>query len=102
MEDLMRNEQPLLKPHRNVVINLRANQNQRELIDRAARILGKNRSDFLLETACREAETVLLDQRFFALEEPVYTAFLEALESSSTKNEKLQSLFEAKAPWDPA
>lgn len=98
----MRQEQPSLKPHRNVVINLRANQNQRELIDRAARILGKNRSDFLLETACREAETVLLDQRFFALEEPAYTAFLEALESSPAQNEKLQLLFEEKAPWDPA
>ncbi len=38
---------------RDVTINLRANQRQRTLIDRAAQVLGKNRSDFMLEAACR-------------------------------------------------
>ena len=43
---------------RDVSINLRANQRQRALIDRAAEALGKNRSDFMLEAACREADAV--------------------------------------------
>ena len=43
---------------RDVMINIRARQRQRDLIDEAAAVLGKNRSDFMLETACREAEAV--------------------------------------------
>src|SRR2546426_494441 len=54
---------------RDVAINLRANRRQRALIDRAAEALGKNRSDFMLEAACREANTVLVDRRFLLIDE---------------------------------
>lgn len=37
-------------------INLRALAEQRDLIDQAARVLGKNRSDFMLEAACERAQ----------------------------------------------
>src|SRR5258707_15050580 len=37
---------------RDETINLRATQRQKALIDRAADALGRNRSDFMLETAC--------------------------------------------------
>ncbi len=49
-------------------INLRAKPQQRPLIDKVAKILGKNRSDFMLEVVCRETKNILLDQRFFQLE----------------------------------
>ncbi|MDH4252669.1 MAG: DUF1778 domain-containing protein, partial [Nitrospira sp.] len=52
---------------RGEMINLRASQKQKLLIDRAAELLGRTRSDFMLETACRKAETVLLDGRYFGL-----------------------------------
>lgn len=52
-------------PGTRTTINLRANQGQRALIDQAREMLGKNRSDFMLEAACREADTVLLDRRLF-------------------------------------
>jgi uncharacterized protein (DUF1778 family) len=48
-------------------INLRVSRGQKSLIDRAASALGRSRSDFMLETACREAESVLLERRYFAL-----------------------------------
>ena len=41
---------------RDTPINLRARAEQRELIDPAAALLGKNRSDFMLDAACRQAE----------------------------------------------
>lgn len=53
---------------RDAAINLRAMPEQRELIDRAASLLGKNRSDFMLEAACDRARSVLLDQVFFNLD----------------------------------
>lgn len=85
---------------RDVTINIRAQQIQRDLIDRAAEALGKNRSDFMLETACREAEAVLLDRRFFALEDEKFKQFLDLLDAPPGANEKLRTLLTTKAPWD--
>jgi uncharacterized protein (DUF1778 family) len=47
-----------------VSINLRALPEQRDLIDHAANLLGKNRSDFMLEAACERAQAIVLDQVF--------------------------------------
>ena len=49
-------------------INLRVLPEQRDLIDRAASLLGKNRSDFMLEAACERAQVVVLDHVFFGLD----------------------------------
>ena len=38
----------------------------------AAETLGKTRSSFMLEAACREADAVLLDRRFFLPDEKAY------------------------------
>ncbi|MGA2511124.1 MAG: DUF1778 domain-containing protein [Candidatus Acidiferrales bacterium] len=68
------------KEHRrSVTINLRADHTRRALIDRAAEKLGKNRSEFMLEAACRQATEVLLDERLFILDEKAYKRFTDAL-----------------------
>src|SRR3990172_5369182 len=85
---------------RDVTINLRANQRQRALIDRAAETLGKNRSDFILEAACREAGAVLLDRRCFLLDEKLYKRFTAALDKPPSDNPKLRRLLASKAPWE--
>lgn len=81
-------------------INLRASQKQKRLIDRAANALGRTRSEFMIETACQEAERVLLDQRYFALSSEAFTRFLALLDTSPTGNPKLKRLLQAKSPWD--
>jgi uncharacterized protein (DUF1778 family) len=58
--------QPKEKTMRDVAINLRVLHEQRDLIDHAATLLSKNRSDFMLETACDRAQAVVLDQVFFS------------------------------------
>ncbi len=65
---------------------------QNVLIDRAAEVVGKNRSDFMLETACREAEAILLDRRFFALEDEKFKQFLALLDAPPGANEELRTL----------
>ena len=85
---------------RDVTINLRANQRQRALIDRAAETLGKNRSDFMLEAACRAADTVLVDRRLFLLDEKAYKRFTAALDKPPAENPKLRRLLAARAPWE--
>ena len=85
---------------RDVTINLRANRNQRAVIDRAAERLGKNRSDFMLEAACREAESVLLDQRYFQLDEKDFNNFTAALDKAPADNPRLRRLLRTKSPWE--
>ena len=85
---------------RDAAINLRVSQRQRALIDRAAEALGKNRSDFMLEAACREADAVLLDRRFFLLDEKAYMRFTEALDKPPANNPRLRRLLTTKAPWE--
>jgi uncharacterized protein (DUF1778 family) len=81
-------------------INLRVTRNQKALIDRAADAQGRNRSDFMLEAACREAESVLLDQRYFNLDEEAFQRFIDLLDAPPTDNPGLTRLLKTKAPWD--
>ncbi len=85
---------------RDVTINLRANQRQRALIDQAAETLGQNRSDFMLEAACRAADAVLSDRRLFLLDEKAYKRFTAALDKPPAENPKLRRLLASKVPWE--
>jgi uncharacterized protein (DUF1778 family) len=82
------------------VINLRADRGKRALIDRAAEAVGKNRSEFMLDAACREATAVLLDQTFFHLDEKAYQQFTKALDKSPADHARLRRLLHSKVPWD--
>mgnify|MGYP001819685277 FL=1 len=81
-------------------INIRARSTQRNLIDKAAAILNKNRSDFMLEAACREAENVLLDQRLFLVDEDAWQAFETLIDAPVKDNLALRKLLNDKAPWE--
>jgi uncharacterized protein (DUF1778 family) len=85
---------------RGVTINLRADHTKRALIDRAAERVGKNRSEFMLEAACRQATEVLLDQRLFLLDEKAYKRFTDALDAPPSENKRLKRLMMSKAPWE--
>ena len=86
---------------RDAAINLRARPEQRELIDQAAQLLGKNRSDFMLEAACDKAQSVLLDQVFFKLDPEKFRQFTKLLDAplTRTRNPGLERLRAVKAPW---
>jgi uncharacterized protein (DUF1778 family) len=85
---------------RGETINLRVSRGQKTLIDRAAEALGRNRSDFMLEAACREAEVVLLDRRYFALPAEEFKRFTAMLDKPPASNPRLARLLKTKAPWD--
>ena len=88
--------------NRDSPINLRALPTQRALIDRAATLLGKSRSDFMLEVACREATDVLLDQRLFLLDEKQFQAFDKALSQllDADKQQRISKLLQSVSPWE--
>ena len=85
---------------RSTVINLRADERRRALIDRAAEAVGKNRSEFMLDAATREATTVLLDRRFFQLDPRAFKRFAAALDAVPSDNPRLRKLLTKKAPWE--
>lgn len=84
---------------RAAAINLRALPEQRDLIDHAASVLGKNRSDFMLDAACEHAQAVLLDQVYFALDDDKFQRFVDVLDAPPEANPGLQRLLAVKAPW---
>jgi uncharacterized protein (DUF1778 family) len=96
METLMRRTGCKEAALRDEVISLRASRKQKALIDRAAEALGKSRSDFMLETACREAETVLLDRLHFAVSEVAFGRFTAMLDKPPAANPKLRRLLQTK------
>ena len=72
---------------RDAAINLRARPEQRDLIDQAANMLGKNRSDFLL------------DQVFFELDATRFRKFNALLDAPPAPNPGFERLMAVKAPW---
>ncbi|MDQ3058829.1 MAG: DUF1778 domain-containing protein [Pseudomonadota bacterium] len=80
---------------RDAAINLRARPEQRDLIDHAAQLVGKTRSDFMLEAACDKAQAVVLDQVFFRLDADKFRQFNELLDAPPG----LERLMAVKAPW---
>lgn len=83
-----------------VTISIRAKQRQRDLIDKAAERLGRSRSDFMLEAACREAENVLLDQAFFTADDKTFAWFQDKIAHPLPATDALRRLLLTKAPWD--
>lgn len=80
-------------------INLRIEANTRQLIDDAAAVLGKTRTEFMIDSARREAIDVLLDQRLFALDAERYDAFMQALDNPPAPGPKLKSLLRRSPAW---
>lgn len=91
---------PLTQDREAVSINIRAKTRQRDLIDQAAGRLGRSRSEFMLDAACREAESVLLDQAYFAVDAGTFAKFQALLDHPLPPTEKLRRLLKTKAPWE--
>ncbi|EHR6806361.1 type II toxin-antitoxin system TacA family antitoxin [Raoultella planticola] len=92
-----------MKPEvREAPINIRAKTSQRDLIDMAASLVSKSRTDFMLEVACREAQDILLDQRLFLLNGNQFEAFIEELDAPITpeRQARIDNLMNRKLPWE--
>ena len=85
---------------RETTINLRAPAAQRALIDQAAEVQGKSRTDFMLEAACEKAQQVLLDRAVFALDAKRFRRFVELLDAPVDTNQALARLLAKRAPWE--
>ncbi len=80
-------------------INLRIEIHTRQLIDDAAAVLGKTRTEFMIDSARALAIDVLLDQRLFELDASRYEAFLHALDNPPPPGPRLRALLRRVPAW---
>ena len=81
-------------------LNVRIKPEDRSLIDRAAHLVGKSCTDFLLEAARRAAEDALLDQTLFKVSPTIYAQFVARLDAPPAPKARLRHTMTAPAPWD--
>ena len=81
-------------------IYLRASAEQINLIRRAAAANRKTTSEFVLDSACRSAESALYDLRTIRLDPKGWKQFTAALDRKAREIPELVDLFLEKAPWD--
>lgn len=89
-------------PSKRETLNIRIQPEERGLIDRAAKLRGKNRTDFILDAARLAAEETLLEQVLIIANPAAYAEFLVRLESPPDSNERLRKTMQTPAPWDVA
>lgn len=89
-----------IEMNRTASINMRVEPRQHALLTKAATVLHKDRSAFILDIACREAENILLDQRLFLLTSDDFDQFEDTLNSPLPDNRKLKVLLTEPSPWE--
>ena len=88
-----------LERPRRETLNIRFPAEVRLLIDRAAALGGKTRTDFILEVARKAAEDALLDRSVFVAGPEAYAGFLARLDAPAQPNEALRRTMQSPAPW---
>jgi uncharacterized protein (DUF1778 family) len=85
---------------RRETLNLRIRPELRGLIDRAARLTGKNRTDFVLSAARHAAEEALMDRTVFEVDPTAFAEFLVRLDAPPRPNARLRRSLETIPPWE--
>ena len=81
-------------------LNIRIKPELRGLIDRAAELSGKNRTDFVLDAARIAAEDALLDHTVFVVNAKAYAEFPTRLDAPPRPNARLRRSLQTAAPWE--
>jgi uncharacterized protein (DUF1778 family) len=81
------------------VIQIRASAEAKAMFNRAATLRGQKLSEFMLESARRQAEDTILDQRVFFLDDAAHARFLELLDSPPKISAAVRARLNRKPPW---
>ncbi len=85
---------------KNDVIQIRASAETKAILNRAAALRGQKLSEFMLDSARRQAEDTILDQRVFYLSPEAHETFLAMLDAPAKQVEQLRALLTRKPVWD--
>lgn len=84
---------------KNDVIQIRASAETKAMLNRAAQLRGQKLSEFMLDSARRQAEEAILDQRVFFLNPKAHDTFLALLDAPAKPNAALKALMARKPAW---
>jgi uncharacterized protein (DUF1778 family) len=90
-EAIKRKEHPL---------SMRLPESDIAIIDRAASLRGRSRTDFVREAAVRAAEEVIMETLPIRMSDAGFSAFLEALSGAVKPVPEMAALFDREAPWE--
>ncbi len=81
------------------VIQIRTSAEAKAILNRAAALRGQKLSEFMLDSARRQAEDTILDQRAFFLDDEAHGRFLALLNAPPKKSAKARARLNRKLPW---
>ena len=85
---------------RDTTMHLRATSARRALIDQAAALLGKSRTEFVLEAASEKAQQVLLDRTLFGVTAERFNRFKALVDAPLENARAVARLLKRRAPWE--
>jgi uncharacterized protein (DUF1778 family) len=89
------------RPDRKVhPLSMRLPESDVAVIDRAAALRGRSRTDFGREAAVRAAEEALLEDRPVRMSEEGFAAFLSAIAAPAEAAPEMVAILKRQAPWD--
>jgi len=71
------------------------------MIDRAARLRGRSRTDFIREAAVRAADNVLMENRLIRMSADGFAEFMSVLSAPAVAVAEMVELAKRPAPWEP-
>jgi uncharacterized protein (DUF1778 family) len=82
-------------------ISMRLPEADIAMIDRAAGLRGRSRTDFVREAAVRAAEEVLMESRLIRMSPEGFSDFMAVLSGPVKLAPEMMELAKRPAPWDP-
>jgi uncharacterized protein (DUF1778 family) len=81
-------------------LSMRLPEGDIAVIDRAADLRGRSRTDFVREAAVRAAEEVLMESALIRMSAKGFTAFLRVVSGPAAPVPEMVALLRRKAPWE--
>ncbi|WP_414656083.1 DUF1778 domain-containing protein [Ferrovibrio sp.] len=81
-------------------ISMRLPEPDVALIDRAAGLRGRSRTDFLRDAAVREAEQVIMENTLLRMNPEGFAAFSRAIAAPGRAVPAMVDVFKRQAPWE--
>jgi len=82
-------------------ISMRLPEADIAMIDRAAGLRGRSRTDFVREAAVRAAEDVLMENRVVRMSAEGFAAFQAVLSAPAAAISEIVEVAKRSAPWEP-
>ena len=82
-------------------ISMRLPEADVAMIDRAASLRGRSRTDFVRDAAVRAAEEVVMEQGLIRMSPEGFADFMEILSRPPTIVPEMMEVPKRPAPWDP-